>query len=181
MKKTIVLISALLLVLFCGNAWGFSDYAGQYTITDVQDGGDWTSDPPPVIETNQTYGVTMDVSYVAAGSNEDLFLFTQTGRIEIEGITVWEAEGEPYDTTWDWGFPTPYVTEAYWELVGDLLVTGLEYGIHTATISLSDLTGELISFDQDVMITPEPATMLLLGVGLVGLAGIGRKKLFRKA
>lgn len=58
-------------------------------------------------------------------------------------------------------------------------VTGVHFDLFT-----KDLEGFIafapFSHDAETAPVPEPATMLLLGVGLIGIAGLGRKKLIKK-
>lgn len=74
---------------------------------------------------------------------------------------------EPGDPSW-------YLFDlAGWNGTDDLILDGFWEGEQGA-ISYASLYGTT----QPV---PEPATMLLLGTGLIGLAGMGRKKFLKKA
>jgi hypothetical protein len=88
--------------------------------------------------------------------------------VQANGVNPGESLGIFFDLQFDQNFS---------EVINELFASTLRVGIHVQGFD----GGGSESFVNDPNPIPEPATMLLVGSGLIGLAGIGRKRFFKKS
>jgi len=143
-----------------------------------------------------TYQLVWEVSNIGgtSGGNPAAFLAQidlGDSLIVSSSSFLWDDAGDVTDfndSTWNWEATTEYGTNGganIWNSVNGGPVAGIDISAlwiwSDTNFAQLEQSHIFIMAEFEIAPVPEPMTILLLGTGLVGLAGAGRKKYFKKS
>jgi hypothetical protein len=103
---------------------------------------------------------------------------TTTGNVSFE--SYWDPGNNEFARTNLLSSMGPFYPMAFSDVDASNFFGANPFSLTIVATITHTAFGQITSFDAHMSPVPEPASMFLFGAGLVGLAGLGRRKLFQK-